>query len=475
MLDPSPYGIFLNYRRKDSAPYARLLREELTKRFPGTRVFIDVESIEAGQDFAEVIRQAVESCAVLVALVGPRWATIEGRDGRRLDDPGDLVREEIRTALQMGVRVIPVLVDDAKPLWGEDLPDDLLNLARLNALKLSHDRYEDDLRRLLSVIERILAEPAAGPDTPDPEALRRIGAAEVAILRHPSKVGLFGSRNVHAVAFSPDGSLLASGSDDKSVRLWELPGGKIRQVLAHPATVTDVVFSPAGELIATGSTDGRVRVSDIATGETRHTLGSYPLLEGVAFSPDGRLLACGAGPEVLIWEMPGGEFHRTVPIGGWLTRVAFSPDGNRLAATGGGGDIVVWNLLNDVPVFRLDKRSGSPIKAVAFSADGRFLATVDGVNVRLWEPPAEKPRVTPGIDVGTSAVAFSPDGRNMAASSSVGRKVRVWDLADDLQEALHLDHRNYPNAVAYSPDGQLLAVGTGGNRVVLWRLVSAEG
>jgi len=209
VLDPSPYGIFLNYRRKDSAPYARLLREELTKRFPNTRVFMDVESIEAGQDYAEVIRHAVESCAVLVALVGPRWATIEGGDGRRLDDPGDLVREEIRTALQLGVRVVPVLVDDAKPLLGEDLPDDLRNLARLNALKLSHDRYDDDLRRLLSLVEKVLTEPVSASGSPGPDGPRDIGAAEVAGLFDRRKGTGVGHRDrrdeAHAGQLSPSG------------------------------------------------------------------------------------------------------------------------------------------------------------------------------------------------------------------------------------------------------------------------------
>jgi hypothetical protein len=77
----SSRGIFLSYRRQDAAPYARLLKFQLRERFPDTRVFMDLDSIEAGQDFAEVIREAVDSCAVLVALIGRQWATLADEQG----------------------------------------------------------------------------------------------------------------------------------------------------------------------------------------------------------------------------------------------------------------------------------------------------------------------------------------------------------------------------------------------------------
>jgi hypothetical protein len=153
-------GIFLSYRREDAAPYARLLQVQLRERFPGARVFMDLDSIEAGLDFSEVIRQAVDSCAVLVALIGRQWATLADEQGRRrLDDPDDFVRFEVQAALERGVRVIPVLVDGAKPLRHEQLPAELRNLARLNALELSYGRYEYDADRLLDLIQRVF--PAA--------------------------------------------------------------------------------------------------------------------------------------------------------------------------------------------------------------------------------------------------------------------------------------------------------------------------
>jgi hypothetical protein len=157
------HGIFLSYRREDSAPYARSLQIELKQRFPATQVFLDLDSIEAGLDFAQVIQRAISSSAVLVALIGRQWTTIVDEEGRRrLDNPDDYVRYEIQTALELGRRVIPVLVDGAKPLQQKDLPSQLQSLTRLNALDLSYSRYQYDADRLLGVIERVLT---AGPSS----------------------------------------------------------------------------------------------------------------------------------------------------------------------------------------------------------------------------------------------------------------------------------------------------------------------
>src|SRR5215472_4013719 len=158
MPGSSSHGIFLSYRREDAAPYARLLQFQLRERFPDAQVFMDLDSIEPGLDFAEVIQEAVGSCAVLVALIGRQWVTLADEGGnRRLDDPGDYVRFEVQTALERGIRVIPVLVDGASPLRQQQLPSELQKLARLNAHRMSYDRYQYDADQLLDLIQRVLA------------------------------------------------------------------------------------------------------------------------------------------------------------------------------------------------------------------------------------------------------------------------------------------------------------------------------
>jgi hypothetical protein len=156
-------GVFISYRREDTGPYARLLKVKLSERFPDAQVFMDLDSIEAGLDFAEVIESALHSCVVLVALIGRDWLTITDEDGcRRLDNPDDYVRFEIRTALERRVRVIPVLVDGAKAPRQQQLPADLCKLARLNTLEMSYGRYEYDESRLMAIVQRVIASGAGG-------------------------------------------------------------------------------------------------------------------------------------------------------------------------------------------------------------------------------------------------------------------------------------------------------------------------
>jgi hypothetical protein len=169
----SSQGIFLSYRGADTAAYARLLQRDLKERFPASRVFMDLDSIEAGVDFADHIRDAVGSCAVLVALIGRQWATLaDEQSRRRLDFPDDYVRFEVKTALDRDVRVIPVLVDGASPLRQQDLPSELQKLARLNAFVLSYRQYDSDLARLLDIIQRVLAAPGP-PQSPALLTFRR--------------------------------------------------------------------------------------------------------------------------------------------------------------------------------------------------------------------------------------------------------------------------------------------------------------
>jgi TIR domain len=151
-------GIFVSYRRQDSDHLAGRLYDRLVDRFGEGQVFMDVDTIEPGLDFAEEVTRAVAACQVLVAVIGPAWLTAtDGRGRRRLDDPDDFVRLEIETALVRGVRVIPVLAQGAPMPTREDLPGSLAGLARRNALFIRHESFRSDAGRLVTAIERVLA------------------------------------------------------------------------------------------------------------------------------------------------------------------------------------------------------------------------------------------------------------------------------------------------------------------------------
>jgi hypothetical protein len=156
-------GIFISYRREESGHVAGRLSDRLIDRFGPKQVFIDVEAIEPGADFGEVIERAVGGCAVLLAVIGPSWLrAADERGGRRLDDADDMVRLEIAAALARGVRVIPVLVEGAVMPRRDELPEDLAPLTRRNALRVRHESFRDDAQRLVRAIERALAGAAPG-------------------------------------------------------------------------------------------------------------------------------------------------------------------------------------------------------------------------------------------------------------------------------------------------------------------------
>ena len=131
-IPPATSGrIFISYRREETAYPAGWLYDRLTGHFGGGQVFKDVDSIQLGDDFVEVITRAVGSCDVLLALIGDEWQTITDAHGRcRLDNPDDFVRLEIEAALSRRVLVIPVLVDGARMPRADELPDSLTALVR---------------------------------------------------------------------------------------------------------------------------------------------------------------------------------------------------------------------------------------------------------------------------------------------------------------------------------------------------------
>ena len=149
--------IFISCRREEAAYPADWLYDQLADRHG--LVFKDVDSIQLGNDFVEVITRAVGSCDVLLALIGDQWLTITDEHGRRRpDDPDDFVRLEIEAALMSKVRMIPILVDGARMPRADELPDSLVKPVRQQALELSPARFEFDTSRLLKALDWILAE-----------------------------------------------------------------------------------------------------------------------------------------------------------------------------------------------------------------------------------------------------------------------------------------------------------------------------
>jgi hypothetical protein len=157
--------IFISYRREETAYPAGWLFDRLADHFGAGQIFKDVDSIELGDDFVEMITRAVGSCDVLLALIGDQWLTVIDKQGRRrLDDPNDFVRLEIEAALQRKVRIIPILVEGATMPHADELPAPIAGLARRQALELSPSRFEYDTSRLLKVLASTLADVRTAQD-----------------------------------------------------------------------------------------------------------------------------------------------------------------------------------------------------------------------------------------------------------------------------------------------------------------------
>jgi hypothetical protein len=146
-------GIFISYRRDDSAAFAGPIFDRLKKEFGHEAVFLDVDAIPAGADFIGIIQRNIEPCDVLLALIGPRWITSDLTNGRsRLHDPTDIVRVEIETALRRGIPIVPILLEGARMPRREQLPTEIEALSHWQSCDVSHAFFHINMDRLVRAL-----------------------------------------------------------------------------------------------------------------------------------------------------------------------------------------------------------------------------------------------------------------------------------------------------------------------------------
>lgn len=161
--------VFICYRREETAPYAGRIYDTMVTRFGAENVFMDLD-LDPGVDFVERITKVVSDCVALIVVIGPRWAQLQNEDGsRRIEDPEDFVRLEVETGLRRDdVRLIPALVGGARMPRREELPPELQELSRRNALELSESRWVYDVGRLLEALDEVLPDEEEAQRKPKP-------------------------------------------------------------------------------------------------------------------------------------------------------------------------------------------------------------------------------------------------------------------------------------------------------------------
>jgi WD40 repeat protein/tetratricopeptide (TPR) repeat protein len=240
----------------------------------------------------------------------------------------------------------------------------------------------------------------------------------------------------HSIAFSPDGYTLASGSKDKTIRLWDVNNGKLlRTLTGHQLSVQSIAFSPDGYTLASGSKDKTIRLWDVSTGKIRRILQCDRSVLSIAFSLDGRTLAAGCVCfnyiNIILWNVSTGKMHKALShANNSVISVALSYDGRILASGSKDKTIMLWEVSSGKILRSLEghrKHNRGEVYSVAFSPNERLLASGSGDHtIKLWDVfTGERLGTLQGHEDSVTSIAFSPDG-NTLASGSKDTTIKLW-------------------------------------------------
>lgn len=278
------------------------------------------------------------------------------------------------------------------------------------------------------------------------------------------------TNNVLSVDFSPDGKIIASASDDKTIKLWTQNGRLIRTITGHTGGVLSVSFSPDGEIIASTSVDNTTKLwrrdGTLITTLEGHTNDVTCL----AWSPDGQTIVTGSADNtVKLWQRNGTLIRTLSGHIDWVLGVNFSPSGDIFASVSADKTIKLWQ--SDGKLINTLTGHKDAIQNVAFSPDGKIMATAsEDKTVKLWRRDGTLINTLFGHTNLVLDVNFSPDGQ-IVASGSADKTIKLWNQNGVLLKTLS-GHGNGVRSVTWSPDGHIFASASDDNTVKLWKIDS---
>jgi WD40 repeat protein/tRNA A-37 threonylcarbamoyl transferase component Bud32 len=310
------------------------------------------------------------------------------------------------------------------------------------------------------------------------------------VSNNPLLLELIGhSEIVKSVAISPDGEMIVSGSNDKTIKIWNLKTGLLINTLTeHFDMVYSIAISPDGQTLVSGSYDKTIKIWNLKTGVLKTTLtGHISLVYSVAISSDGQTLVSGSNDKTIkIRNLETGKLKTTLTgHSNWVNSVTISPDGQTLVSGSNDKTIKIWNLQNDYninnftffPLFLEDKLKTTltghtdRVNSVAISPDGQTL--VSGSNdktIKIWNLKTGALKTTlAGHSNWVNSVAISPNGQ-ILVSGSCDDTIKIWNLKTGALKTTLAGHSQSVNSVAISPDGETIVSGSRDNTIKVWRM-----
>ncbi|GJD19224.1 WD-40 repeat protein [Rivularia sp. IAM M-261] len=283
------------------------------------------------------------------------------------------------------------------------------------------------------------------------------------------------SSRINSVIFHPNNLILASSSQDRKIRLWNINTGKLKILPTH-GQVYSAVFSPNGHILASGDW-GTVRVWDANSCKPLNTLKSHTAtVMSTAISPDNKILASGCSHHnVKLWNILTGQCLNTLSRHThWVTSLAFNSDGKILASGSYDSTIILWNSHTGEYLCALKGHTNS-VSSVAFDFQGKILASASfDHTIKLWNVnTGECIRTFDGHSNWVNSVIFNTTGE-IVASGSVDGTLKLWNVQTGQCIKTLYGHNNFVGAVAFSCDGKVIASGGTDNTIQLWDVATGE-